>query len=58
MAKIKYSFDPHTLTYKKINRTSRKNILQALVFFSISILMAIGFNLFLLPIFLPPKNNV
>jgi len=46
MAKIKYRFDPHTLTYKKINRTSRKNMLQALVFFSISILMAVAFHVF------------
>src|SRR6056297_181904 len=57
MAKIKYSFDPHTLTYKKINRTSRKNILQGLVFFSISVLMAIGFNLFFTSNFSTPKEQ-
>jgi len=44
MAKIKYRFDPNSLTYKKIDRTSRKNILQALTFFGISIVLAIGLN--------------
>jgi murein DD-endopeptidase MepM/ murein hydrolase activator NlpD len=57
MAKIKYRFDPNTLTYKKINRTSRKNLLQALVFFSISVLMAIAFNVFFTSNFTTPKEQ-
>lgn len=57
MAKIKYRFDPHTLTYKKINRTSRKNILQALVFFSISLLMAIAFHVFFTSHLATPKEQ-
>ncbi|MBS3806437.1 MAG: M23 family metallopeptidase [Bacteroidales bacterium] len=57
MAKIKYRFDPHTLTYKKINRTSRKNMLQALVFFSISILMAVAFHLFFTSHLATPKEQ-
>jgi len=57
MAKIKYRFDPHTLTYKKINRTSRKNILQALVFFSISVLMAVAFNFIVTSHFATPKEQ-
>ncbi len=57
MAKIKYRFDPNTLTYKKINRTSRKNLLQALVFFSVSVLMAIAFNVFFTSNFTTPKEQ-
>lgn len=57
MAKIKYRFDPNTLTYKKINRTSRKNLLQALVFFSVSVLMAIAFNAFFTSHFTTPKEQ-
>ena len=57
MAKIKYRFDPHTLTYKKINRTSRKNILQALGFFSMSVLMAVAFNMLFTSHFTTPKEQ-
>ncbi len=57
MAKIKYRFDPHTLTYKKISRTSRKKLYQALVFFSVSVMMGIAFNLFFTAHFATPKEQ-
>jgi len=57
MAKIKYRFDPHTLSYKKIDRTSRKYILQAIVFFAASFLMAFVLNWAFTTHFETPKEN-
>ena len=57
MAKIKYQFDPHTLTYKKINRTSRKKLSQALLFFTASLAMALTFHILFTSNFDTPKEK-
>jgi murein DD-endopeptidase MepM/ murein hydrolase activator NlpD len=41
MAKIKYRFDPYTLTYKKIKKTNKKKFVNALSFFIVTIVTAI-----------------
>jgi len=57
MAKIKYRFDPHTLSYKKIDRTSKKYILQAIAFFAVSIFMAFLVNWVFTSHFETPKEH-
>mgnify|MGYP006288019045 CR=1 FL=1 len=57
MAKIKYRFDPHTLTYQKINKSAGRKLRQGLVYFGITVLAAIAFNIFFTNYFDTPKEH-
>ena len=55
MAKIKYRFDPNTLTYKKIQPTNRKKFLNTLSFFIITVFAAIILHIVVNAKFETPK---
>lgn len=56
MAKVKYRFDPNTLTYKKINTSTRKNIIRAFSFLSVTLLTAVVARLVFTAFFDSPKE--
>ncbi len=56
MAKIKYRFDPDTLTYRKINNTPRKRIIRAFSFLVITVFSAILFRVLFTSYFDTPKE--
>lgn len=57
MAKIKYRFDPHTLTYQKIKKSTTRKLRQGLLYFGITILAAIAFNLIVTGYYDTPKEH-
>lgn len=57
MAKVKYRFDPHTLTYQKINNTSRRKLRQGASYFLVTLVAAFAFNLLFTNYFDTPKEH-
>lgn len=57
MSKIKYRFNPRTLTYQAINRSAKKRLQQGMVYFLITIIAAIAFNVFFTKYFDTPKER-
>lgn len=56
MAKVKYRFDPNTLTYRKINTSTRKNIIRAFSFLSATLITAVVVRLIFTAFFDSPKE--
>ncbi|MFW6103801.1 MAG: M23 family metallopeptidase, partial [Bacteroidota bacterium] len=57
MAKIKYRFDPHTLTYQRINKTAKRKLREGFIYFGITVATAIAFNIFFTGYFDTPKEQ-
>jgi len=57
MAKIKYHFDPHTLTYQRITKSTKRKLRQGLQYFGVTVLAAIAFNIFFTNYFDTPKEK-
>ncbi|MFO8235292.1 MAG: M23 family metallopeptidase [Bacteroidales bacterium] len=56
MAEVKYRFDPNTLTYQKINTSTRKNLIRAFSFLSITLISAVVVRLIFTAYFDTPKE--
>ncbi|HKL37577.1 MAG TPA: hypothetical protein VJ876_01695, partial [Bacteroidales bacterium] len=56
MAKIKYRFDPNTLTYKKIYSSTRKKIIRAFSFLLVTVSSAFIFHLVITTYFSTPME--
>ncbi|MBS3772498.1 MAG: M23 family metallopeptidase [Bacteroidales bacterium] len=57
MAKIKYRFDPHTITYQRINKTAKRKVLQGFLYFGITLVAAIVFNIIFTAYFDTPREH-
>ena len=57
MAKIKYRFDPHTLTYQRITKSTKRKLRQALLYFAVTVVAAIAFNIFFTNYFDTPREQ-
>jgi murein DD-endopeptidase MepM/ murein hydrolase activator NlpD len=58
MAKVKYYFDHHTLSFKQVQKTFRTIILKILSYFSTSLVFAVVFIIFGFYYFDSPKEKV
>ncbi|MCF8335083.1 MAG: M23 family metallopeptidase [Bacteroidales bacterium] len=57
MAKIKYRFDPHTLTYQKVNKSINRKLRQGLIYFGVTIVAAVVFNIIFTKYYNTPKEH-